>query len=80
MTPRRRVVIGALAVFGVLVALSTAQAAEETLQRLLADLWIQVPSRAVSAPPSSLQDVQGTPVRLADHTGRPVMLYFWTTY
>ncbi len=61
MTPRRRVVIGALAVFGVLVALSTAQAAEETLQRLLADLWIQVPSRAVSAPPFPFRTCRGRP-------------------
>lgn len=80
MIRHRRVVIGAVAVLGVLVALATAQAAEEDLRRLLSELGIQVPSRVVSAPPFSLQDLQGTPVRLADHKGRPVMLYFWTTY
>lgn len=80
MIRRRRVVIGAVVLLGVLVVLAVSQAAEEDLRRLLADLWIQVPSRVVSAPPFSLLDVQGTPVRLADHRGRPVMLYFWTTY
>lgn len=76
----RRRVIGALAVLGVLVALATSPAAEEDLRRLLAELWIQVPSREASAPGFSLPDLSGTPVRLGDHKGRPVMLYFWTTY
>jgi cytochrome oxidase Cu insertion factor (SCO1/SenC/PrrC family) len=80
MTRLRRGVLAALAVLGVLLAPSIAPAAEEDLRRLLAELWIQVPSREASAPPFSLPDLSGTPVRLADHKGRPVMLYFWTTY
>jgi hypothetical protein len=80
MIPFRRGVIGALAVLGVLLALATPQAAEEDLRRLLAEMAIQVPLREASAPGFSLPDLSGTPVRLADHKGRLVMLYFWTTW
>ena len=72
--------IGALAVLGILVALATSPAAEEDFRRLLSELFIQVPSREVNAPPFSLPDARGTPVHLGDHKGRSVMLYFWTTY
>ncbi len=74
MTRLRRGVIAALAVLGVLLALLIAPAAEEDLRRLLAELWIQVPPHQASAPPFSLPDLSGTPVRLGDHKGRPVML------
>ena len=80
MIPFRRGVIGALAVLGVLVALGTPRAAEEDLRRLLAEMSIQVPSREASAPLFSLLDLSGTPVQLSEHKGRPVMLYFWTTW
>jgi hypothetical protein len=52
----------------------------EEIRGLLRDLSIQAPSREVNAPPLSLPDTSGEPVRLADHKGRAVMIYFWTTY
>lgn len=72
--------IGLLAAVAILVVPISLPAGEEEVGNLLRELWIQVPSRAAAAPPFSLQDVSGTAVRLADHRGRPVMLYFWTTY
>ena len=80
MIRRRRIVIGAVAVLGILVALAPSPAAEEDFRRLLSELFIQVPSREVNAPTFSLPDARGAPVHLGDHKGRPVMLYFWTTY
>lgn len=55
-------------------------AVSEDLRALLRELLIQVPAREVSAPPFSLSDPSGATVRLADYQGRPVMVYFWTTY
>ena len=52
----------------------------EDIRTLLRELAIQVPSREVSAPSLSRPDANGAPVRLADHKGRAVMIYFWTTY
>ncbi|MGH3909054.1 MAG: peroxiredoxin family protein, partial [Pseudonocardiaceae bacterium] len=54
-------------------------AGSEDLGGLLRELSIPVPSREVSAPPFSLPDTTGAPVRLAGYKGRPVMIYFWTT-
>jgi hypothetical protein len=52
----------------------------EDVRALLRELSIQVPAREVNAPPFSLSDTGGAPVRLADYKGRAVMIYFWTTY
>ena len=57
-----------------------AKAVTDEVRSLLRELRIQMPSREVGAPPLSLPDLDGSPVRLADHSGRVVMLYFWTTY
>jgi cytochrome oxidase Cu insertion factor (SCO1/SenC/PrrC family) len=57
-----------------------ALAVSEDVRALLGELLIQVPSREVNAPPFSLSDINGAPVRLADYKGRAVMVYFWTTY
>jgi hypothetical protein len=59
---------------------ATSRAVDEDVRSLLRELAIQTPSRAVNAPPFSLSDTSGGPVRLADYRGRPVMIYFWTTY
>jgi cytochrome oxidase Cu insertion factor (SCO1/SenC/PrrC family) len=69
-----------VAVLAVLVVPAALQAAEDDVRSLLRELRIPVPPRAVTAPAFSLQDVNGKPVHLTDHKGRPVMLYFWTTY
>lgn len=57
-----------------------APAAEKDVRPLLEALWIDIPAQSVLAPPFSLPDLNGTPVRLADLRGRSVMLYFWTTW
>lgn len=62
------------------VAPMAALAVSEDVRALLRELSIQVPAREVNAPPFSLSDTSGAPVRLADYKGRAVMIYFWTTY
>jgi len=57
-----------------------ALAVSEDVRALLRELSIQVPAREVNAPPFSVSDINGAPVRLADYKGRAVMIYFWTTY
>lgn len=47
---------------------------------LLEQLGVDIPARALSAPPFSLSDLGGASVRLAHYQDRIVMLYFWTTY
>jgi len=69
-----------VAVLAVLVVPVVLQAAEDEVSILLRELRVQVPPRAVPAPAFSLQDVNGKSVHLTEYKGRPVMLYFWTTY
>lgn len=80
VTGLRRGMFTLVAVLAVLVVPVGLQAAEDEVSSLLRELRIPVPPRAVTAPAFSLQDVNGKPVHLTDHKGRPVMLYFWTTY
>ena len=70
--------IASLAV--VVACLAPAPAVSEDVRALLRELLIQVPAREVNAPPFSLSDTSGAPVRFADYKGRAVMIYFWTTY
>lgn len=63
-----------------LLAPAAALAGSEDVRALLRELLIQLPAREVNAPPFSLSDTNGAPVRLADYKGRAVMIYFWTTY
>ena len=72
--------IGLLAAVAIFVVPTSSPAAEEEVRTLLRELWIQMPAREAGAPLFSLPDLNGAPVRLADFKGRPVMLYFWTTY
>jgi len=72
--------IASLAMTVAFLAPVVALAVSENVRGLLRELLIQVPAREVSAPPFSLSDTNGTPVRLADDKGRAVMIYFWTTY
>ena len=76
----RGTVIGLLAAVAILGGPLSLPAGEEEVRTLLRELSIQMPSREAGAPLFSLPGVSGTPVRLADHRGRLVMLYFWTTY
>jgi cytochrome oxidase Cu insertion factor (SCO1/SenC/PrrC family) len=69
-----------LAAAAAFLAPVTALAVSEDVRALLRELSIQVPAREVSAPPFSLSDTNGAPIRLADYKGRAVMIYFWTTY
>ncbi len=80
VTGLRRGMFTLVAVLAVLVGPVALEAAEDEVRSLLRELRVQVPPRAVTAPAFSLQDVNGKPVHLTDHKGRPVMLYFWTTY
>jgi len=72
--------IASLAVVVARLAPKPALADSEDVRSLLQELLIQVPAREVNAPPFSLSDTNGAPVRLADYKGRAVMIYFWTTY
>jgi len=72
--------IGCLGLAAALVAPATSLAVSEEVRSLLRELFIQVPSREVGAPPFVLPDVKGASVRLSDYEGRAVMIYFWTTY
>jgi cytochrome oxidase Cu insertion factor (SCO1/SenC/PrrC family) len=78
--PLVRLVIASLAVAVAFLAPAASLAASADVRTLLQELLIQVPTREVSAPPFSLSDTNGAPVRLADYKGRAVMIYFWTTY
>lgn len=73
-------VIGSLGLAAALGAPATSLAVSEEVRSVLRDLFIQVPSREVGAPPFVLPDVKGASVRLSDYEGRAVMIYFWTTY
>jgi cytochrome oxidase Cu insertion factor (SCO1/SenC/PrrC family) len=72
--------IASLAVVVACLAPVASLAVGEDVRALLRDLLIQVPARELNAPPFSLSDTNGAPVRLADYKGRAVMIYFWTTY
>lgn len=72
--------IAALGVVVACLAPAPALAVSEDVRSLLQELLIQAPAREVNAPPVSLSDTTGAPVRLADYKGRAVMIYFWTTY
>jgi cytochrome oxidase Cu insertion factor (SCO1/SenC/PrrC family) len=75
-----RPMIASLAAVVAFLAPAAALAVSEDVRALLRELLIQVPAREVNAPPLSLSDTNGAPVRLADYKGRAVMIYFWTTY
>jgi hypothetical protein len=64
-----------------LTALATSPAAaDKVLDDLLLDLQL-VPMTGQTPPPFELERLgDGTPVSLAEHRGRPVMLYFWATW
>jgi hypothetical protein len=68
----------------VLVALTalapSPAAADKILDDLLLDLQL-VPMTGQTPPPFELERLgDGTQVSLAEHRGRPVMLYFWATW
>ena len=73
-------VVGVLVLIVAVLSAPAVRAVTDEVRSGLQELRIQMPSREVSAPPLSLPDLNGTPVRLADQNGRVVMLYFWTTY
>lgn len=75
-----RSMIASLAAAVAFLAPVASLAVSEDVRALLRELLIQVPAREVNAPPFSLSDTNGAPVRLADYKGRAVMIYFWTTY
>ena len=75
-----RSMIAFLAAAAAFLAPAASLAVSEDVRALLRELLIQVPAREVNAPPFSLSDTNGAPVRLADYKGRAVMIYFWTTY
>jgi hypothetical protein len=55
-------------------------AADKVLEELLFDLQL-VPMTGQMPPPFELERLgDGQKVSLAEHRGRPVMLYFWATW
>jgi hypothetical protein len=55
-------------------------AADKVLEELLFDLQL-VPMTGQMPPPFELERLgDGKKVSLAEHRGRPVMLYFWATW
>ena len=49
------------------------------LDALMRDFRV-APAGLKPAPAFSLDGLDGRPVTLADHRGRPVLLYFWATW
>ena len=80
VTGLRRGMLTLMVALAVLVIPVALQAAEDKVSSLLSELRVPVPPRAVPAPAFSLQDVNGKSVHLTEYKGRPVMVYFWTTY
>jgi len=80
MTPRVRSAIASLTLTVAFLTPAVSQALSEQVRTVLRELFIQVPEHPVPAPPFSLPGPGGAPVQLADHKGRAVMIYFWTTY
>lgn len=69
-----------LAVLLWLLAGAAPAAADARLSELLFELQL-VPLAGQAAPPFELERlVDGKKVTLAEHRGRPVMLYFWATW
>jgi len=56
-----------------------AVAADKALEDLLFDLQL-VPLTGETPPPFELERLDGRKVTLAEHRGRPVLLYFWATW
>ena len=80
---RRRAGLGVgLAVLALVLggAGSPAGAADKALDDALFDLQL-IPLDGQMPPPFALERLaDGKPVTLAEHRGRPVMLYFWATW
>jgi hypothetical protein len=83
MTGRRRRTALAAGLVLLLVALGgrpAPAAADKALDDALLGLQL-VPLDGQAPPPFSLERLGGAkPVTLAEHRGRPVMLYFWATW
>jgi hypothetical protein len=62
------------------VVASPARAADKVLDDLLFDLQL-VPLEGQTPPPFELERLgDGKKITLAEHRGRPVLLYFWATW
>jgi cytochrome oxidase Cu insertion factor (SCO1/SenC/PrrC family) len=57
----------------------TAPSAAAELERLMQEFGV-TPAGLKPAPAFSLATLDGKTVGLADHRGRPVLLYFWATW
>jgi cytochrome oxidase Cu insertion factor (SCO1/SenC/PrrC family) len=70
----------ALALLMVLLAAAPAGAADKVLDDLMFDLQL-VPMAGQVPPPFELERLgDGKKTTLAEHRGRPVLLYFWATW
>jgi len=72
--------IAAVVLAAVLLGAAVPSLAQQDIRSLLEELWVDIPARALIAPPFSLSDLSGATVRLVDYQDRIVMLYFWTTW
>jgi cytochrome oxidase Cu insertion factor (SCO1/SenC/PrrC family) len=74
-----RVVLASLLVL-MAAATSPVTAGDKSLDALLSDLQL-VPLGGQASPPLELERFSdGRKVTLAEHRGRPVILYFWATW
>jgi cytochrome oxidase Cu insertion factor (SCO1/SenC/PrrC family) len=71
-----RVISLVLVLIGLLPTTSGLAADIEALMREFA----MTPTASKAAPPFSVKNLEGKTVTLADHRGRPVLLYFWATW
>ena len=79
-TPRVAALVLALLLAAAGVASAAPAARDQVLDDLLFELQL-VPLDGQPAPPFTLERVgDGKKVGLAEHRGRPVLLYFWATW
>jgi cytochrome oxidase Cu insertion factor (SCO1/SenC/PrrC family) len=70
----------ALLILVLCLSTSLVMAADKVLDDLLFDLQL-VPLEGQTPPPFELERLgDGKKVTLAEHRGRPVLLYFWATW
>ena len=76
MTPSTRSMSLALLLTGLWLATSSVAADLDALMRG----FRVTPAGLKPAPPFTLKTLEGKAAALADHRGRPVLLYFWATW
>ena len=79
MTPLLRLMSLALLFTGLGLATPATQAAAADLDALMQEFRV-TPAGLKPAPGFKLKSLEGKVTTVADHRGRPVLLYFWATW